>query len=176
MALSSLLSSFHLASLFPVFCHQATTTSNLRRVCSLKRVSYLANLASTTTSFEALRFHCITWPCNSGITHAGEQIYLCLQASYNLLWQLQLLPQNILLVILICLMDILLVSKGKCLITQLTQPIQYFFLVHLLHLQMLFQGSESRRPLPPKGCYRLPSACPLGSAVALPPSVFAPVG
>lgn len=44
-------------------------------------------------------------------------------------------------------MDTLLVSKGKCLITQLTQPIQYFFLVHLLHLRMLFQGGDFVNPL-----------------------------
>lgn len=145
MALSSPWSSFHLASLFPIFCHQATT-SNLRRVCSLKRVSYLTNLASTTTTFEALRFHCITWPCNSGITMpvsrsiCGFKLPTISCDSCNCYgrtstfwtWSAPWIPYWCLRVNAWSLS---------------TQPIQYFFLVHLLHLRMLFQGGDFVNPL-----------------------------
>ncbi len=67
MALSSPLSSFHLTPMFLIFCCQAID-SNFTKVCTLKKVSYLANLTSTTTTFESLCFHCITWPCNTCTT------------------------------------------------------------------------------------------------------------
>jgi len=67
MALSSPLNSFHLTPLFLILCCQAIA-SNFMKVCTLKKVYYLANLTSTTTTFESLCFHCITWPCNTCTT------------------------------------------------------------------------------------------------------------
>ncbi len=66
MALNSPLSSFHLASLFPIFCHHAIT-SNFKRVCYLKKVLYMANLAFAMATFRILRFHFIAWPCSWSI-------------------------------------------------------------------------------------------------------------
>jgi hypothetical protein len=66
MALNSPLSLFHLTSFFLIFCHHVTT-SNFKRVRSLKRVLYLANLAFAIIILEALHFHLVTCPYRLGI-------------------------------------------------------------------------------------------------------------
>jgi len=77
MALSSPLSSFHLTFFFPVFYHY-TIASNSRKVCSLKNILYLANLASSIATFEAWCFHYNNWFCNSGIIiPMGRFVWAC---------------------------------------------------------------------------------------------------
>jgi hypothetical protein len=177
MALSSPLNSFHVVSLFFVFYRQATT-SNFKRVCSLKRVLYLTNLAFAITNLEALRFHSATWPYNSSMTILlNKSICACRLAmvsydncnhycrTYSLWSYFTPWISCCCLKVKVSLLSLLSLSRIS---PYLPPPSSYVF------SRWLFCSSpwtlfRFAHPLPPKGCYCPPSTCPLGPTITLLP-------